>query len=507
MKKCFFFVFVLWLHSYSMACLWAQREGDEMPNLQFENLSSENSPLPENRINCMRIDKHNTKWIGTDNALCALYEDGTWRIFDSPKDSLLKNISAIAIDSDENKWLGSYYNGISVIKMNRKGDIIKRIEMPAFQNKNLFINDIAVDKNGNAWIATAEGGVWKADTEGKWYTYEFTNVPEFVDNRVNAVVVDRDNTVWIGKPEGLFSTETGKEWIVYDLMDDVVALVVDRDNNVCAGALDRKGRQYLSCNRELFRLAKRSSRKSKFNFAAFVIDFDGWIWGAGQGLMTYTEKDWHRYDVSNSDFTSRQATCMTLDTDGKLWIGTADKGIFSVKVVEKIDEEEYIAKNPPLEYEKPQQIKLLEVTEQTSKPDLTITEIKQTSFKIGEQTVAKGQRIELADLRFKPRSYELQDTKGVAVLLEFMKQNPTVRIELAGHTDRDPDPSHPSYDKIANLQKELSQKRVAQVAKFLYDGGIESSRVIEKALGGSEPLYPFNSEKNRRVEMKILDTE
>jgi OmpA-OmpF porin, OOP family len=85
------------------------------------------------------------------------------------------------------------------------------------------------------------------------------------------------------------------------------------------------------------------------------------------------------------------------------------------------------------------------------------------------------------------------------ILLDFMKRNPTVRIEVAGHTDN-------SGDDTYNLN--LSQRRAESIKKHLVDKGIEESRIEAKGYGESQPLIPNltkeNQRLNRRIEVKII---
>ena len=113
----------------------------------------------------------------------------------------------------------------------------------------------------------------------------------------------------------------------------------------------------------------------------------------------------------------------------------------------------------------------------------------------------KGQTIVLKDLIFAqgksvidPKSYP-----GLNEVVQMMKENSTIEIQLEGHTDNVGSPK-------ANL--ELSQDRVDAVKKYLVQKGISKSRIQTKAFGGTQPLgnelTPEARMKNRRVEMRVL---
>jgi outer membrane protein OmpA-like peptidoglycan-associated protein len=85
--------------------------------------------------------------------------------------------------------------------------------------------------------------------------------------------------------------------------------------------------------------------------------------------------------------------------------------------------------------------------------------------------------------------------EAVAVL----KENPSVRIEIGGHTD----------DKgSAEKNKALSQARAEAVKAYLVSKGIEAARLRAVGYGPEKPLDPAGTRaaraKNRRVEFVIL---
>ena len=86
-------------------------------------------------------------------------------------------------------------------------------------------------------------------------------------------------------------------------------------------------------------------------------------------------------------------------------------------------------------------------------------------------------------------------------VVDLLTQNPTVEIEIRGHTD---DKGSEDY----NLT--LSQGRAEEVRNYLIQKGLEEFRVEAKGYGESVPEVPNNSEDNRqinrRVEFKVTKT-
>jgi len=85
------------------------------------------------------------------------------------------------------------------------------------------------------------------------------------------------------------------------------------------------------------------------------------------------------------------------------------------------------------------------------------------------------------------------------LVARMMKENPSIKIELSGHTDN---------QGSARLNLQLSQDRVETVRQYLIDKGIEAERISGKGYGGSRPIADNLTEEtrklNRRVEFTIV---
>ncbi len=92
-----------------------------------------------------------------------------------------------------------------------------------------------------------------------------------------------------------------------------------------------------------------------------------------------------------------------------------------------------------------------------------------------------------------------QSTKELKRLVTLLNEQPTLSIEVAGHTDD-------VGTDVNNL--ELSKKRAASVRAYLIKNGILEARLKSVGLGESKPQVPNTSPENRqinrRVEFKIL---
>lgn len=85
-------------------------------------------------------------------------------------------------------------------------------------------------------------------------------------------------------------------------------------------------------------------------------------------------------------------------------------------------------------------------------------------------------------------------------LLQLMKNNPTLKIEIGGHTDsKGSDPYNLS----------LSQRRAQAVVNWLVSKGVSKDRIVAKGYGETKPLASNDDEEdgrelNRRTEFKVI---
>lgn len=115
--------------------------------------------------------------------------------------------------------------------------------------------------------------------------------------------------------------------------------------------------------------------------------------------------------------------------------------------------------------------------------------------------VIAGEKIVLYNIFYETGSYTLKDESKYELdkVIKFLNSNPTVNIEISGHTDN---VGTEAFNKL------LSENRAKSVVKYLTEHGIYSTRLTFKGYGFSIPIDSNDSEegraKNRRTELKII---
>ncbi|SHM06786.1 OmpA family protein [Mucilaginibacter sp. OK098] len=117
------------------------------------------------------------------------------------------------------------------------------------------------------------------------------------------------------------------------------------------------------------------------------------------------------------------------------------------------------------------------------------------------EPIEVGNKVILNNIFFDTNKFDLQ-TESIAELqqlVSFLTVNPTVHIEISGHTDN-----------VGNdqLNQTLSENRAKSVYQYLISSKIAADRLVFKGYGKTQPIAPNTTEddrkKNRRTEFKII---
>jgi outer membrane protein OmpA-like peptidoglycan-associated protein len=139
-----------------------------------------------------------------------------------------------------------------------------------------------------------------------------------------------------------------------------------------------------------------------------------------------------------------------------------------------------------------------EASEQKLVKDIELvhgTAVAKKKHEAGHVMLLNNLIFQLAKSKIEPESYPELD-----MVVNMLKENPKMVIQLEGHTDYLGDPGK-------NLK--LSQQRVDAVKSYLIAKSVNKNRVKTKAFGGTTPLSKDNTPEahrsNRRVELRVLE--
>jgi outer membrane protein OmpA-like peptidoglycan-associated protein len=130
-----------------------------------------------------------------------------------------------------------------------------------------------------------------------------------------------------------------------------------------------------------------------------------------------------------------------------------------------------------------------------------VTDFKPIIINIDLEKAKEGSVAILNNIFFDVDKYDLKE-KSVTELekmIRFLSANPTVRVEIGGHTDN---------SGSADYNRQLSERRANSVFTFLSQNGIDKKRLIPKGYGPDRPIASNDTEEgrsqNRRIEVRII---
>lgn len=154
--------------------------------------------ISDNKIWCLLEDREQNLWIGTNEGGVSYYKGKQFSTLSIEHGLVTEQVNAITQDKNLKYWIGTN-QGISIYDQKTKA-------VKSFDKNNLLkqyrIEAITPDYEGNMWIGTWGGGVYRYNmNSGSIRQY---STDQYIDNNVSAVLCDRDGNIWIGSTRGVF---------------------------------------------------------------------------------------------------------------------------------------------------------------------------------------------------------------------------------------------------------------------------------------------------------------
>lgn len=171
------------------------------------------------------------------------------------------------------------------------------------------------------------------------------------------------------------------------------------------------------------------------------------------------------------------------------------------EVVVTVTKEEPKKEEVVIEKAKPEEVKKLTIFDENALNLANLPAQTQEIKKAFLSTDATTKKYTLTNVFFDQSSPKMQDVSNIQLkqLIEVLAENKQISVELIGHTDDQGDKRQNQY---------LSEFRAKVVGNYLFNNGIENSRIKTRGSGPSFPIAPNDSEenraKNRRVEIRVI---
>jgi len=442
------------------------------------NYSTQNSKMRSNEVRFVFADRQNQVWIGTAKGICLINKKGDWKIFEKNHsiESMTYNKEGIWLATDKEMWViddfGRWY--------------------PAALNKGLksgMVRDITTDRDGRLVLASNSLVRYNPYIEE---IHSYSDQLGFLAKQTNAIEGDLNQDIWIGtESDGLFLLSFGDT----KTLDLSAMLIVDKKIS-CKG----------SNTGEITVRASGGNRPYRYKWNDSKLNGTK-LRGLGEGTYAVTVTDKNN-NTFNSEIYLDNPYPLNLSFDEIKGISQAGKkdGKATVSISGGVPPYSYLWDDGNTSKDRDNlaagEHSLIITDADGCKVPVTI-EVPAEKFipQLDLTQLEVGQVMKVNQLFFKADSSSItEDFEPVLdEIYSFLKQNPSVVIEIGGHTNNQP-PKDVCY--------RLSNARAKNIAEFLYRKGIKSTRISYKGYGKDNPIATNKTlagrNKNQRVEIKIL---
>lgn len=330
---------------------------DGMTLKTWRNSPSDTLSLGNNSIYAIEEDSHGTLYIGTENGLYALDKDKERfrRILDA--ESLpgmdkfkFSNIlvRSLDIDSKERLWIATLGQGL--FRYEISSGILTRFSREPDNKCGIdsdYITSVLCDESGRTWCVNASSYLYLYDEDNGSFSkiIIYDREAKIEGNAAFCLCEDYQGNIWIGGwGNGLFRYDKEKGSFLNHRLtaDNGTKLYTGRIHTVtevepgvisygCDNGIVNFNTRTGEC--ENIRYEPNSNRSVTDNFIYDIVkDHEGGVWVATYfGGVNYTNKSSSLFNFSMTDKTGRTGRVISKfceDSDGKLWIGTDDGGLF-----------------------------------------------------------------------------------------------------------------------------------------------------------------------------------
>ncbi|PRZ02120.1 two component regulator with propeller domain [Marinilabilia salmonicolor] len=327
---------------------------------QYKYSRANKASLPDDLINSLMIDRTGILWIGTESrglAYSDLYSGGFHVIRPgiSPERGLSDNLVTALTGKDSRLWVGTAAAGIDVFS-NRNVEISKLNTIPrVYVDNEMFTKEIMallIDSEDQLWIGSASNRVSVYNRSGEFRSY-------MVNGFVFSLYEDSNDRIWFGtwgRGLGFIDKKTDQVEDYYGTVANSLGLSSDKVLSIFEDSrgllwIGTKGGGINVCNKEkvvsrtgefvAYKNITGDTLSLSYNDVYDILeDQNGDIWlasGSGLNKVLYDESRGLKTSAENGQLSFRSYTerdglagglvlFIEEDSNGRLWLGT-NKGI------------------------------------------------------------------------------------------------------------------------------------------------------------------------------------
>lgn len=336
----------VWVSTWTRG-LFRLGPGDEVVN--YRNSSSDKNTISSDFVRTCCEDGEGNIWVGSIKGIDRI-DARTGRLTrvrsnTGTRDALSNNsIWKLCRDRQGNIWVATYYGGVNYF--NPEVDLFTCYYPSPYHNEGLsnpIVGRIYGDGDDGLWITTEAGFNHFDRKTGKFSWYGITPDGDATLEHVKALWHDKSKgMVWVGADMGgLFrvNLDSGDIKAYYHDPDNPFTIPGNRVRDVIPYKNDSLvvATQSGIC---VFSTASGKCRRilSNYNGVDVVTDVsfgpDGFLWIVdSEGIYRYEMESGKVFSYSGEDSPGKFVSCTFFDSDGGIWVGTYDSGVFGYNAV------------------------------------------------------------------------------------------------------------------------------------------------------------------------------
>ncbi len=272
-----------------------------------------NEELKNMLIQNLVFDKRNVLWICTQGVSVGRFDGSKLSFFDSKSGFKSNGVRTVCEDRSGNIWFGTDGNGI--IKYN-PSPFVYYDNIDGFDHTSIF--GIYADKENNLWAAPNGIGLLKYDGS----TLKLFDEKSGITNKfIRCIVQDCTGIIWAGGAGGLYTINKNSVQKTNFLPANMAvrSLLVDKDNSLWIGTNGQFLYHYI--NGKLIHYDDTTGLTHNY-IHTMCLDSKGILWiGTGNGVNSYKDGKITNFKFA-SGFCNSYIGSITEDKFGNIWFGT-----------------------------------------------------------------------------------------------------------------------------------------------------------------------------------------
>lgn len=307
---------------------------------RYEHNETDDSSLSHNKVEVVRYDASGKLWVGTRKHGLNLFQNGRFKRFGTgePGNISSKIIRKIEEDDHGNIWIATKH-GLNLLpkyevdQTNPQFHCYRHDEYDSYSLTQNSIYSLMLDNDGSIWLGTWSSGINHAPPKKKKFKHFFNHrevLNSLSDNHVSAFTEDK-NGIWIGTEGGglNYFDPTTEHFVRY--MSDAKNTNGLRTNHIKALLNDRDDELWVGTFQGLYTMNKETKQFDEVLANCIVYEviqpYSSDVWAVtnkGLRVIGSNKQVKASYEHSSGDPHSiyNQAQCILKSMDGVVYIGT-----------------------------------------------------------------------------------------------------------------------------------------------------------------------------------------